>query len=245
MLSPGEYIGQLIPPACAGCDGAAAPDDAFCAICRPTAYRLRPPYCDRCRVPMEQFDAPDVNTNSLCSRCQRRPPAFRDVSALWEYEGAVADAIRRIKYASDFPALRALCRKAGSWLSDVLAPFAPAAPLVPVPSHPDELRRRGFHLPSLFLRLLRNHRNGHRVESLLQKVRPTARQASLPPGARHQNVAEAFGARRRVDGGTAIVFDDVLTTGATADAASRALLDAGFDEVAVIVVARAPLAGRC
>lgn len=180
-------------------------------------------------------------TSSLCSRCQRHRPAYRQVMAYWEYDGAVADAIRRIKYGNDLPALRALCRGAQRWFTSTLAELPPGIPIVAIPAHRQELRRRGFHVPSLALRFLRSRGATWQVAPILEKRHPTPSQASLPFAERHKNVEGAFRARGPDPNSTAaILFDDVLTTGATANAACGALKEAGFDDVYVLVLARAP-----
>lgn len=233
-------FGRFFPPACAGCEGSASSSGAFCSICRPLAPRLEPPHCARCRVPMEQLDD-CADAGSECSRCHRDPPRFEKVSACWEYDDAVADGIRRIKYGGDLAALRALCRGARPWFYERLDEFDDDAPIVAVPSHGRELRRRGFHVPSLALRMLCDRRRRRRVESRLTKISPTVRQASLSLDARRKNVRGVFSYTGPDDvGGQIILFDDVLTTGATADAAAGVLRKAGFDEVQVIVLARAP-----
>lgn len=237
LRTVGRHFSALFPPACAGCDGVAATGLAFCAVCAPVAHRIQEPCCSRCQVPMDLFRP--TGANSLCSRCQRQPPAFDSVHALWEYDGSVADAIRRIKYGGDLPALRALCRGASPWLSQRLSELGPDLPVIPVPAHPADLQRRGFHLPSLALRFL--SLPNPILTGGLRKERPTPRQATLALEARHRNLIDAFRWHGpSVESKIALLFDDVLTTGATADAASRALKLAGFDSVHIFVFARAP-----
>src|SRR5262249_29434935 len=66
------------------------------------------------------------------------------------------------------------------------------------------------------------------------------RQSTLTPPQRRQNVRGAFYASRRwnVAGQRILLVDDVMTTGATAHEASRALLKAGAAAVDVATVAR-------
>jgi predicted amidophosphoribosyltransferase len=44
--------------------------------------------------------------------------------------------------------------------------------------------------------------------------------------------------RSRLDGATLVLVDDVTTTGATLEAAARALIDAGAGEVRAVTLAR-------
>jgi ComF family protein len=76
--------------------------------------------------------------------------------------------------------------------------------------------------------------------------RPTAPQAGLSRSSRRQNVAGSFQVTRakKLRQQTVLLVDDVLTTGATADACSRALAEAGVRRVFALTFARAgkPLA---
>jgi predicted amidophosphoribosyltransferase len=78
---------------------------------------------------------------------------------------------------------------------------------------------------------------------LLKRVRRTASQVGLTADQRRRNVAGAFkvaAARRdRVTGSAIVVVDDVITTGATAEACARALKRAGAARVDVLALARA------
>ena len=188
---------------------------------------------------MEAF-ANHRQSTSLCSRCHTKTPAFDTVTALWEYDDAVADAIRRIKYGRDLPALRALCRRAHHWFHDTVDALPGDGPIVPVPSHRNSLRKRGFHVPSLTLRYLRAA-ECRRVSHRLTKTVDTPRQAGLSFDERYDNTRGVFAYRGPAPTTqSAIVFDDVLTTGATADAAAGALREAGYQAIAVVALARAP-----
>ncbi len=76
----------------------------------------------------------------------------------------------------------------------------------------------------------------------LERVKPTAPQVGLTRPQRAANLSGAFRVDKtragRIAGGAVVLVDDVLTTGATANAAARALLKAGAARVDLLVFAR-------
>ena len=162
------------------------------------------------------------------------------------YEGRLRDIIHAFKYDKRRTLARplsVLMRDAGRDVID----GADAA--VPVPLHWLRRRHRGFNQAALLASGLRLP-----VCHALRRSKRTRAQAGLPAGERHLNVSGAFRlarryrwpflrpyagrAPRRLDGLVVVLVDDVSTTGATRDACSRVLLDAGVREVRMLTVAR-------
>jgi predicted amidophosphoribosyltransferase len=112
-----------------------------------------------------------------------------------------------------------------------------AGTVVFVPATRAAVSERGFNTAEELARPL-GRTLGLPVRRLLRKTRDTADQAGLGRDERALNLRGAFSSGT-VEGGVVLV-DDVLTTGATADACARALLDAGAEGVGVVTFARAP-----
>jgi predicted amidophosphoribosyltransferase len=75
----------------------------------------------------------------------------------------------------------------------------------------------------------------------LRKCRPTPAQTAAAGAARRSALAGAFAARPALVGGRSVLLvDDVATTGATLREAARALVEAGAERVAGLVLARRP-----
>ena len=121
--------------------------------------------------------------------------------------------------------------------------------LVPVPSRPSTVRQRG-HDPTLAMtaaaaRRLRREGLDVRPAALLRTRPGLADQAGLDARARAANLAGSLccptaGVRRlraRTGRVHVVVCDDVLTTGATAAEAQRALTAVGLPPVGIAVVA--------
>lgn len=175
------------------------------------------------------------------------PPGLAPPWAASAYDGAVRAMVLGLKERR----LLGLAGPLAGLLAQAVAAAAPAGPvvLVPVPSRPVSVRARG-HDPTYALALgaaARLRREGYDVRAVrLLRTRPgVVDQAGLDAAARARNLAgsmtcPARGLRRLaalVPRTRVVVCDDVLTTGATAREAQRALEAVGLHVAAVSVVA--------
>jgi len=111
--------------------------------------------------------------------------------------------------------------------------------IVPVPLYASRLRERGYNQSELLARWVSSESQTPLVVGSLVRRRPTRSQTKLSVSEREENVKDAFGVRRphELGGRTVILVDDVFTTGATLDACSRKLLEAGAVQVRVLTAA--------
>jgi len=213
------------PPRCAGCRD---PIDVepFCSICAEGLLPV-PGGCARCALP-----GPDA----LCGACRAGPPAFSAVQAGGLFGGPLADAIHAFKYG-DRPSL---ARPLGAWLAGSIA-LPPGAAIVSVPLGRQRRIERGYDQAALLADEVASAAGmgGERLRGVLMRIRETPPQVGRGRKERVRNVKGAFWATGDVEGREVTLVDDVVTTGATADAASRALLDAGATRVTVVALARA------
>jgi len=227
----------LLPRSCEACDAelpAGAPP-ALCVSCRASIVPPPHPLCPRCGLPLP---AP----LSSCPRCLAAPPSFDSARALGLYRPAgdghnpLAHAIHALKYRGR----RCVAAALGELLALDCTP-TPDTLVVPVPLHPARLRARGFNQAFLLARVLAARRRLE-LAPVLERVRDTPTQRELGRQARHANLRHAFRVRRpaRVRRRRVLLVDDVLTTGATADACAVALRAAGADGVDVYTVGRTP-----
>jgi ComF family protein len=164
------------------------------------------------------------------------------------YEDRMREAIHALKYEGMHPA----ARRMGAMLAQAVAKLADQAPramlVVPVPLHRSKHAQRGFNqarvLAGHALAALRRSHSEWRLElapTTLMRIRATETQAGLSPRGRRMNVRGAFQVTdaETVRGRDVLLVDDILTTGATARAASLALKRAGAKTVWVATLARA------
>lgn len=241
-----RLLDQLYPPRCPGCRVRITPEErddyeGWCAPCAGTVFVLDGPGCSVCAAPRPtQYGRVNPGIDSLCPRCSERRPSFERADSLYEYVGAVADAIQYVKYAPAPWPLRILEAPFSRWLVARIRSLDQPL-LTTVPMHRRDLARRGFHPIELLLHRASGRHPSLETTRLLAKTRYTPPQAGLTLGERLRNVRGSFSvtSTARVSGQTIVLVDDVITTGATADATAKALLDAGASRVLVFTLARA------
>lgn len=168
------------------------------------------------------------------SAVHMRTPEGLPVVAALTYQGVAARCIRRVKEEGE----TSLARPLGAALAAVM-PTAPAdastSLLVPVPTGRAAFRRRGYRVPELVMR-----RAGLQVSRILAQTRRTDDQRELDAAQRSRNVAWSMRARHARGPGDVLLFDDVVTTGATLDESARALTAAGFRVSGAVTLAATP-----
>jgi ComF family protein len=235
-----KLLALIYPSRCAGCDEV-VDTDGFCAGCAPSVEPIAKA-CPRCGLPQavaSPFLAPsgqgEGREASPCLGCARDSPRFDWARASFRFGGAPAAAVRALKWGHRTELAPLL-----GGLLPVVKPDAVDL-VVPVPLHPRRLRQRGFNQAALLAFGLPRQRRRPPVDiHALHRVRDTPPQSTLGLSERLVNVRGAFVAvRRRVAGRRVAVIDDVMTSGATADACARALKAAGAVEVGVLTLTRA------
>jgi ComF family protein len=163
-----------------------------------------------------------------------KPPAFDALRAGGLFGGPLADAIHALKYR-DRPAV---ARPLGRWLAATHALPARAA-IVSVPLGRRRRLARGYDQAALLAEHVARAARRPRLYGVLRRTRETPPQVGSSRAARARNVEGAFAATAAVAGLDLVLVDDVVTTGATADACARALKRSGARSVWVLAAARA------
>jgi len=234
---------QLLKKRATGALRAAATDCLLCGAAGAAA-----PVCGACEGRLERIGAgcaacarplPEPGT---CGACLQRPPAFGSATVAFAYRFPLDRLVQRYKYAGDL----ALGRWLGEALADRVALAPPPRPdvLVVPPLGRGRLRERGFNQALELAHAVAGRLALPVSREGVVRVHEAAVQAALPRAARLANLRGAFRCQADFQGLDVAVVDDVLTTGATADAMARALADAGARQVRIWAVARTPEPGQ-
>jgi ComF family protein len=229
---------QLVYPGCCLlCGQSLPPSDAhFCSLCRQDILQDAYPTCPRCAGTI----GPYAVVEGRCASCRAEPFAFERVVRLGRYEGLRREVILRLKKqgGEDLADLLGEC-----WAEKAATQFRALRvdALVPVPLHWLRRWQRGYNQSAALCRGLASRLRLPYYTNWLRRVRHTPRQSSQTREERRVNVRGAFRCRvgATLQGRSILLVDDVMTTGATASEAARALRAGGAARVVVAVLARA------
>lgn len=222
-----QALDWLFPPRCAGCERLGA---HWCDDCQADSRRIVEPFCLTCGFPL----TPEQD----CQICKDGHFAF-DAARSWaRYEGNLRQAILSLKHRRN----ELLAGQLAESLGDLVSPDWLIDMIVPVPLAPQRLAHRGYNQTELLANGLGTSLSFPVEHAALKRQHETLPQVGLNPSQRRKNLRGAFAAERDlVQGKSILVLDDILTTGATLDAASHALKLAGARRVYALSLARTML----
>jgi ComF family protein len=230
-------LGLIYPGLCQHCGRPLAGSEAsFCRSCNHLLFEDPRPACPRCAATV----GPHGIVDGKCPRCRDAGFAFTAALRLGEYDGLLRQVVLRLKdrRGEGLAEFVAEC-----WAARARAQFAAtgAEVIVPVPLHFWRRMWRGYNQSDALARGLARALAIPLERAWLRRVRHTPRQTGQTAAGRRENVHRAFAVRHGalVAGRAVLLVDDVMTTGATATEAARALRAAGASRVAVAVLARA------
>ena len=225
----------VYPPRCPSCRSHVAADGNFCAECFSKLRMIDAPYCACCGIPFVVA----VDAATRCPTCLDAPPDFDVARAALVYDGISAPLITALKFHDQWAGLERytqMLMRAGKPLLEG------ADMLIPVPLHWRRLLRRKFNQSALLAYGLSAQTQVPCEAEVLTRVQYTKPQMRLDRATRLKNVKRAFAVHAAkphlLNDKVVVLVDDVVTTGATANACARALKKAGAREVRVLALAR-------
>ncbi len=223
-----SLLDMLYPLKCPVCQNILSEKDeryCICSHCRGTLPYVTQPLCVRCGKPLRQAG------QEYCRDCETHRHAFARGRSTFVYEGQLREAVVRMKFQNQRIYIPFFANEMVQRNRHFIQQIHPDA-LVPVPMHPRKKQERGFDQCLLLARETAALTGIVLADDILARSRYTAPQKGLSRQERQENLHGAFTASAlQKPGGRILIIDDIYTTGATMDAAARALLKAGAEEV--------------
>ena len=223
---------------CSLCDERCETGQSVCGACEAELPWLRE-HCTLCALPLPA-------SGLICGECLKRPPAFDRVIVPWRFAFPVDTLISRFKHQAQWPLGRLLAEHLSQHLQHAFDEGLPRPDaLLPVPLARKRYRQRGFNQAQMLTDWLSAALAIPVDKKLLQRVHDTQSQQELDAASRRRNLRQAFALTddQKLAGRHLAIIDDVLTTGATAEALARLLKRAGAVRVDVYCLARTPKPG--
>jgi competence protein ComFC len=232
-----SLLDLVYPPRCEVCE--VFGPQPLCADCLAQVALHTLPLCERCGALLPRT----LHGRTVCQECAETRRHFDGARSAGVHAGTLRSAVIQFKFHNR----RRLQVPLARLLADLVL-REPAPPqglplrevdcVVPIPLHPGRRQWRGFDQAQLLTTELAQM-VGLPLVVGLARTRPTTPQLQLSPGDRERNVRDAFAPLGRVlEGKRVLLVDDVYTTGATANQASRAAKAGGAAAVYVLTVSR-------
>ena len=227
-----KFIQSIIGSSCLHCHASNIHSPLLlCPYCI-DALQINHYPCISCAFPMTSSDL-------QCGHCQAKPPHYQMAFAPYLYQGIIQSLILKLKSSKQLSASRTLAELFIYQLK--LTDSYKDSILLPVPAHNSRLRQRGFN-PTLEICRLIARKTGISLQArLAHRILAHQSQQGLKRKQRLVNVKNNFTVKPSVKGQNIIIFDDVMTSGATVNELSKTVLKAGAKSVKVWAIARTPL----
>ena len=224
-----KAIDLIYPRRCPVCDEPAPAGEEICLSCMKSLKALKYPWCDKCGKKLN-------SGTGICSDCERKTHSFARCRSVFEYP-CISSAIYRFKYLGRREYASCFARCSVKILGDYISVVNPDM-IACVPLSKGKMLKRGYNQAQDLAEELSKVINVPFCPAAVRRIRNTAPMKLLSPAQRQKNLKNAFKSGQNVVKSKRILLvDDIYTTGATMDAVSSALLEAGAESVYCMTLA--------
>ncbi|MFC1659478.1 double zinc ribbon domain-containing protein [Pseudomonadota bacterium] len=244
MKTPEKIYNKILdfffPDHCPMCNKINIKQSGLCADCWSKVKIIKEPACDICNYPFEV----EVHEGAVCPNCINKWPLYKKARSIFVYNDFISKIIFDFKYrdkinnAKFFTSLlKSNCQKIINTI-DVI---------IPVPLHKKRLQERKYNQALLIAKELAKTTNKICIGDLLIRTINNCPQVGLVGKERLKNVKNIFTVNEsylndknfeRIKDKNVLLIDDVMTTGATLNNCTKALLKHKVNDVYVLTVAR-------
>lgn len=221
-----QLVDLIYPPVCAGCG---KPNFRFCPDCLQQVSIIETSFCAFCGKPTHSDLA-------ICPDCVDISCYFSAAASWAEYGGQLREVIHALKYKNDlglgdfFAVLLIEILKNKVWDFDLV---------IPVPLSQSRMKERSYNQAALLSRPIAWYFRKEHSTHALRRSKDTGTQTSRNRIERDLSLTDAFsGNPAKLKGRSVLLVDDIITTGATINHCSQALLLAGATRVYAISIAK-------
>lgn len=233
-----ETVELLYPPLCYFCNASVSNDRYICDSCSLAMPKVEAPYCKVCGEPFDGVVYSDLH----CSNCQDREVLYDFAVASLRFSKNSREVIHGLKYQKrKFLLPHLVSKMVEKFLEEERFSEIDDWVVCPVPMHWRRTFKRGFNqAEELGFMLSKELELSYR--KLLKRQVYTIFQATLNRERRLKNLNGSLSLNSAFKGelpSSILLVDDVLTTGATADACARILKSSpNVERVAVLTYMR-------
>lgn len=219
----------IFPRRCPICDDVISSKELICDKCAEIPRIVPMPRCVKCSKHVKR-------TGIMCPDCERENKSFVSGVALYEYD-SVKESIHALKDSAKFDNASFFAKMIYKHLGEKLTSFNADA-IVPIPLHKDKYKKRGFNQSLLIANELSKELKIPVRDDILERKEKTKDQKTMTHSERQNNLVGAFHMPKNdVKLDTVLLLDDVYTTGATIEEATRTLLESGVSRVFFVTAA--------
>jgi competence protein ComFC len=224
-----KTLDWLYPPQCCNCERRGF---VLCDECLSQIEVLSGWLCKKCGYPLTGRDF-------ICENCRTRPPEYMEMRSWAAFNGPARKALHSLKYHRNLAIGPILAQPLLGMLQKL---NWPVDLVIPIPLSKSHFRRRGYNQTAQISITLAQKLNIEHLSNAVLRIKETETQISLDVNQRFTNLRDAFyGKPAKLNKRNILLIDDVITTGATMQNCTNALLKAGAQKVYCLSVARAIL----
>ena len=224
-------LNALFPRRCILCDEILEEGNGLCPLCKEKEVVMEEPCCKCCGRGILRKE------ESLCGNCKRHSFSFSGGMILYQLTEEIEGAITELKYHGRKDKGLFFGMRAGERFQEKLKDLGIQG-IVPVPIHKERRRKRGYNQAEIIGKGLEKQTGIPLYSDVLKRNKKTKALKDCSPAERLQNLFSAMDCEELSEELKRILLvDDIFTTGATMEACSRKLLDAGAEEVYILAIA--------
>ncbi len=189
-----------------------------------------------------------INGDILCKTCAKTVqnlPCFPQgvvngypIYSVFKYEGVIKTLIHNLKFKHNKKCAFYIAQYLYKYLQDTKSINLGNAIIIPIPTHKNNIYKRGYDNIHLIALELSSLCNTNVLSNVLFKIKPTEHQYNLRAKQRRKNLVGSFYLKDFTHNGTIILLDDVVTTSSTLDVVTELFKEKGFENLICLTLAK-------